>query len=182
VVPSNEAMIASRSLRLLCLVAGLAWAVCGASPVGASRPFEPVFRPGGYPLQVAWSARVPEGHRGAFVLYREQGALRVTVATLPVHIGERTYRIVDSGNVDASASYEIVLRDADGTEVTLGRLVCHRNSACKAPPPPRAPTQVLEDTVRIVSMLTEDSTGSPVTAGESRLRPGFRSTAHPPPW
>jgi hypothetical protein len=176
-------MTISRTLRVLAIAAGLCWAVCGASPARASRPFDSVFRPGGYPLQVAWSARAPEGQRGAFVVYREQGARRVTVATLTVHAGDRRYRVVDSGNLDASASYEIALRSADGSEVTLGRLVCHRSAACKSSPPPsRAPAQVLEDTVRIVSSLPSDSTGMQVAGGSSSPRPGFRSTAHPPPW
>lgn len=152
-------------------------------PATAAVPVSPtVYREGGHPLRLTWTARVREGENGSFSLYRRQSGRQVHVATLPAHVGRQTYRIEDGGNLDASADYELRWRSVSGEELIVAALRCERDSACSPwTPLPQRHASFLENQAsgdRSIQLA-----GQPNLGGVAEARPlrGFASATHPPP-
>lgn len=141
-----------------------------------------VFREGGHPLRLSWTARVREGEVGSFTLYRRQVGRQVRVAEIPAQPGRQTYRIEDRGNLDASADYELRWRSVAGEETVVGELRCERDSACNpSTPMPQRHAPFLESPAsddRAVQLTCHEHLGG---ATEARPLQGFVSTAHAPP-
>ena len=93
-----------KRLILALVLAAAAVGFFAPRPATAAVPIShTVYREGGHPLRLTWTARVRQGENGSFSLYRRQSGRQVHVATLPAecsadpttHDAERVRRVDD---------------------------------------------------------------------------------------